>query len=337
MIGVPSWLADGTRRRFVASSVFAVLTVAASILVARHLTHSSWPLQHVEPWLVAAAALAYVGSFVLRARAWRRLFPPEERPDQGRCLASVGAAAASGVVLPFRLDYLIKVGMLRRLGGIRVGLSAIVLSIVSLGMIDAIAMLPLSISATATSSSALRAPLVIVVVFGIACSTLLVVGGRLAGLPILGRSRRLRALGEHVARHTARGGRRDAMVAWVYLFACWSARAFGSAALLSALGLSFSPKTALAVICLGAAAGVLPITSGGAVVNAGAAATILLVLGVGKEIAINFSLASGLLLVVSAVAASIAGVSASLVIGIMARRDLAFSQSALVPVRSRGH
>jgi hypothetical protein len=126
------------------------------------------------------------------------------------------------------------------------------------------------------------------------------------------------------------------MVAWVYLFACWSARAFGSAALLSALGLSFSPKTALAVICLGAAAGVLPITSGGAVVNAGAAATILLVLGVGKEIAINFSLASGLLLVVSAVAASIAGVSASLVIGIMARRDLAFSQSALVPVRSRG-
>jgi hypothetical protein len=82
---------------------------------------------------------------------------------------------------------------------------------------------------------------------------------------------------------------------------------------------------------------VLPITSGGAVVNAGAAATILLVLGVGKEIAINFSLASGLLLVVSAVAASIAGVSASLVIGILARRDLAFSQSALVPVRSRGH
>ena len=41
--------------------------------------------------------------------------------------------------------------MLRKLGGIRVGLGAIVLSIVSLGMIDAIAMLPLSISATATT------------------------------------------------------------------------------------------------------------------------------------------------------------------------------------------
>jgi len=335
LIGIPGRLANGSRRRLVASVAFAVLTVAASILVARHLTHSSWPLQHVDPWLVTAAALAYLGSFVLRARAWRRLFPPDERPDQGRCLASVGAAAASGVVLPFRLDYLIKVGMLRRLGGIRVGLGAIVLSIVSLGMIDAIAMLPLSISATATTSPALRGPLVIVVVFGIACSTLLVAGGRLARLPILGRSRRLRALGEHVARHTARGGRQDATVAWFYLFACWSARAFGSAALLSALGLSFSPRTALAVICLGAAAGVLPITSGGAVVNAGAAATILLVLGVGRDVAINFSLASGLLLVVSAAAASIVGVSASLALGVMARRNLAFPRPAFASVRSR--
>jgi hypothetical protein len=68
------------------------------------------------------------------------------------------------------------------------------------------------------------------------------------------------------------------------------------------------------VICLSAAAGVIPITSGGAVVNAGAAAAILLALGVGKDIAINFSLASGLLLVVSAVAASLVGVSASLTI-----------------------
>jgi hypothetical protein len=38
--------------------------------------------------------------------------------------------------------------MLQKLGGIRIGIGAIVLSIISLGMIDAIAMLPLSISAT---------------------------------------------------------------------------------------------------------------------------------------------------------------------------------------------
>jgi uncharacterized membrane protein YbhN (UPF0104 family) len=321
-------IAVQARIRFVASSLFAVLTVGASLLVARRLTDSTWPLENVSPWLVAAAAAAYLASFVLRARAWHRLFPRNECPDQARCLASVGAAAASGAVLPFRLDYLVKVGMLRKLGGIRVGLGAIVLSIVSLGMIDAIAMLPLSISATATSNTVLRGPLLVVVVFGVGCCTLLVVGGRMARLPLLRRSRRLRVLGEHVSRHTASGGRKDAVVAWVYLFACWSARAFGSAALLSALGLSFSPRAALAVICLAAAAGVIPITSGGVVVNAGAGVAILLASGVGKDIAINFSLASGLLIVVSAVTASMCGVLASFTIRLLSRRELARTSPA---------
>jgi lysylphosphatidylglycerol synthase-like protein len=309
-----------SRRRLVASVGFATLTIVASLLLGRRLTHSSWPLAHVEPWLAASAALAYLGSFFFRARAWHRLFPDDECPGQARCLASVGAAAASGAVLPFRLDYLIKVGMLRKLGGIRVGLGAIALSIVSLGMIDAIAMLPLSISATVTTNSVLRGPLLVVVAFGIACSTLLVVGGRLAGVRLLARSRGLRALGDHVAVHTSPGGRRDAMVAWLYLFACWSARAFGSAALLSALGLSFSPQMALTVICLGAAAGIIPITSGGAVVNAGAAAAILLALGVTKDVAIDFSLASGLLLVISAVGASLCGVLATAAVRLAAQR-----------------
>ena len=222
--------------------------------------------------------------------------------------------------------------MLRKLGGIRVGFEAIVLSIVSLGMIDAIAMLPLSISATATSGSALRGPLLIVVVFGVGCCTMLVVGGRLSRLPLLWRSRRLRTISEHVARHTTTRGRRDATVAWFYLFACWSTRAFGSAALLTALGLSFSPTTALSVICLAAAAGVIPITSGGVVVGAGATAGILLALGVGKDIAINFSLASGLLLVTSALAAALMGVLASLATRAMARRNPGAGGLALVPI-----
>jgi uncharacterized membrane protein YbhN (UPF0104 family) len=201
-----------------------------------------------------------------------------------------------------------------------VGLGAIALSIVSLGMIDAIAMLPLSISATVTTDSVLRGPLLVVVAFGIACSTLLVVGRRLGGVRLLGRSRRLRALGDHVALHTSPGGRRDAVAAWFYLFACWSVRAFGSAALLSALGLSFSPEMAITVICLSAAAGIIPITSGGAVVNAGAAAAILLALGVTKDVAIDFSLASALLLVISAVAASLCGVFATVAVRMAALR-----------------
>lgn len=309
-----------SRRRVAAGAAFAVLTVAASVLVARRLTSSSWPLAHVQPAFAAAAALAYLASFVLRARAWRRLFPTSERPDQARCLASVGAAAASGVVLPFRLDYLIKVGMLQRLGGIRVGLGAILLSIVSLGVIDAVAMLPLAISATATTNSVLRGPLLVVVAFGLGCVALLFVSGRLACVPPLNRSARLRALGDHVSRHMTAAGRKDTLAAWLYLLACWTARVAGSAALLRALGFSFSPESALAVICLSAAAAVIPITSGGAVVNAGAAAGILLALGVGKDIAINFSLASGLLLVLAALTASICGVLASTAMQVAARR-----------------
>ena len=316
MLSHPGRVAVGRPpRRLFVGAAFAVLAIAASVLLARRLTSSSWPLDGVDPLLTAAAAAAYLASLVFRARAWRRLFPAGQCPDQGRCLASVGAAAASGTVLPFRLDYLVKVGVLRKLGGVRVGLEAVVLSIVSLGMIDGIAMLPLSISATATSGSTLRGPFAIVVAFGVGCCTLLVVGARLLRLPLLSHSRRLRMLTEHVARHTTPNGRRSATVAWFYLLACWSTRAFGSAALLAALGLSFSPATALTVICLGAAAGVIPITSGGAVVNAGASAAILLALGVSKDIAINFSLASALLLVISALVATLFGVCSSLTTG----------------------
>jgi uncharacterized membrane protein YbhN (UPF0104 family) len=330
--GVVGAAPERHRGRLVAGVAFAVLTVGAAILVGRRLTQASWPLDHAQPSLVAAAALSYLASYFFRARGWHRLFLPGECPDQARCLASVGAAAASGAVLPFRLDYLIKVGMLRKLGGVRVGFEAIALSIVSLGMIDAIAMLPLSISATATSGSVLRGALLIVVVFGIGCCTLLVVGGRLVRLPLLRRSRRLRTISEHVARHTTTRGRRDATVAWFYLFACWSTRAFGSAALLTALGFSFSPTTALSVICLSAAAGVIPITSGGAVVGAGATAGILLALGVGKDIAINFSLASGLLLVGSAMVAALSGVFASLALRAVARHNLTCGGVALASI-----
>jgi hypothetical protein len=290
---------------------FSAITVAACILIGRRLTHSSWPLAHTRALLVAIAVTCYFVSFVLRARGWHRLFPCEQRPGQAGCLASVGAAAASGAVLPFRLDYLVKIGTLRKLGGIRIGLEAIALSIISLGMVDAVAMLPLSISATATSSASLRGPLLIVVAFGIGCCALLVASARIVGLPVLRRSRRLRTVSDHVALHRATAGRGNAVIAGLYLLTCWTTRALGSALLLSALGLRFSPSTTLCVLCLSAAAGVIPVTAGGAAANLGATAAILLALGVGRNVAINFPLASGLLLMTSASAAALAGLAFS--------------------------
>lgn len=304
------WVAQ--HRRLVGGAVFAAVTVLACALLGRRLTGSSWPLAHARMLLVLVAGLCYFVSFVLRARGWRRLFPRDACPDQARCLASVGAAAASGVVLPFRLDYLVKIGTLRRLSGIRLSLEAIALSIISLGMVDAIAMLPLSISATATSSADLRGPLIIVVGFGLGCCLLMLTSARLVGLPLLRRSRRLRAVSDHVSAHRTTRGRRSATIAALYLLGCWTARAFGSTVLLSALGFHFSPTTALCVICLSAAAGVVPITAGGLVASVGATAAILLALGVGKDIAINFSLASGLLVTTSACAAAFCGTILSL-------------------------
>ena len=313
---LPSFL----NRRRLAGVVFSAITIAACVLVGRRLTHTSWPLAHAKALLVAIAVTCYFVSFVVRARGWHRLFPREQRPDQARCLASVGAAAASGAVLPFRLDYLVKIGTLRKLSGIKIGLEAIALSIVSLGMIDAVAMLPLSISATATSTANFRGPLLIVVVFGLGCCALLAASARIVRLPLLRRSNRLQRVSDHIAGHRAPGGRRNAIIAGAYLFTCWSTRALGSALLLSALGFRFSPSTTLCVLCLSAAAGVIPITAGGAAANLGATAGILLALGVGKDVAINFSLASGLLLITSASAAAFAGVALSVTMRVVAQR-----------------
>ena len=163
----------------------------------------------------------------------------------------------------------------------------------------------------------------IVVTFGLGCCILLVGSARLVRLPVLRGCRRLHTVSDHVSAHTTREGRRAAAVAALYLFACWTTRAVGSALLLSALGFAFSPTTALCVLCLSAAAGVVPITSGGAVASVGATAGILLALGVGRDVAINFSLASGLLLVTSASAAALSGVALSLATRALARRRLA--------------
>jgi uncharacterized membrane protein YbhN (UPF0104 family) len=302
------------RRRMVAGSVFVVVTLAASVLLGRRLTHTSWPLQRAHLGLVLGAAALYFASYVLRALGWQKLFPAAARPDRARCLAACGAAAASGVVLPFRLDYLVKIGTLRRMRGIKLGLEAIALSIISLGLVDAIAFLPLSISATATSSSGFRIPLLLVVLFGVGACGLLVGGRHLTRLPFVARHPRLSRLAARTAGRP-RGSAREAVTAWFFLLGCWTSRALGSTLLLAALGVGFSFSLALVVLCLAAAASLIPITSGGAIANVGATAAVLLALGVHREQAINFGLASGLLLCVTAAVAAVVGVAMSLALG----------------------
>jgi hypothetical protein len=80
------------------------------------------------------------------------------------------------------------------------------------------------------------------------------------------------------------------------------------------------------LICLSSLAAVLPLTSGGVVANVGASAAVLLALGVGREQAINFSLASGMLLTGAALSAAVVGLLISL--AMLLRPRLAFALSA---------
>jgi Lysylphosphatidylglycerol synthase TM region len=307
-----------SRRRVLGSLAVAGITLAVCALLGRRLTNTSWPLERAHMGLVGAAVALYFLSYVLRALGWQKLFPADRRPGRSRCLTACGAAAASGVVLPFRLDYLVKIGTLRRMPGVKLGLEAIALSIISLGLVDAVAFLPLSISATATSSEPFRVPLALVVLFGVGACAVLVAGHHAARLPFVVRSPRLARLAARVAARP-RGAARDAIAAWFLLFGCWTSRACGSMLLLAALGIGFSPTLALVVLCLSAAASLIPVTSGGAVANVSATAAVLLALGVHRQEAINFGLASGLLLCATAAAAALVGLAASVVAGRLTR------------------
>ena len=306
-------------------TVMCAIGLVIAVLVARRLTSTSWPLQGAQIELALAAGAAYLASFVFRALGWRQLFPATSRPDRSRCLAACGAAAASGVVLPFRLDYVVKITTLRRLSGVTLGLEAIALSIISLGLVDAVAMLPLAVAAFATSGAIFRAPLIVVLLFCVGCIGVLAFGPKVARLPLLARSRRLEGMCHRVGGSAIRT--RSTVAAGGFLVGCWMTRALGNTLLLWALGVGFSPTFALVILCMSAAASILPITAGGAIAGVAATSGVLLALGVPTREAVNFSLASGLLLTSSALVAAVIGICGSLFFAFNRRRVVTVSSA----------
>ena len=298
-------------------AAFCVLSIATAAFVARHLTRASWPLQDAELPLVLVSAAAYLASFGFRAMGWRRMFPSVGRPDRSGCLAACGAAAASGAVLPFRLDYVVKITVQRRLRAGNLGLEPIVLSIVSLGILDAVTMLPLTLTALATSGPDFRAPLVVVVLFCVGCLGIFLAGGRLVRLPLIGRSTRATTICRQVSESVDLT--RSTFVAGVSLLACWTLRVFAGVSLLLARGAGFSPTLALVILCMARATSILPITAGAAIAGMGATAGVLFALGASRDVALNFPLASGLLLTMAALAAAIVGFTCSLANGLRDR------------------
>jgi hypothetical protein len=178
-----------------------------------------------------------------------------------------------------------------------------------------------------TAGPVLRAPLIVVVLFCLGCLGILLLGQRVTRLPLVGRSDRLHGVYRRIADDTRLS--RQTLVAGLLLFGCWTSRALGSAVLLSALGVGFSPTLALVVLCMAGATSILPITAGGAVVGMGTTAGVLFALGVAKGQALNFSLASGLLLTTAALTAAAVGLVVSLLLTFRARQALLDDTGAL--------
>jgi hypothetical protein len=305
---------------------FCLLSLGASVLVARHLSDANWPLEDAHVPLVFLAGCSYFAGLGFRALGWHQLFPSRERPDGARCLAACGAAAASGVVLPFRLDLVVKISTLRRLGGVTLKIETIAVSILALGMVDAVAIAPLAATALALSGPVLRAPLIVVVLFCAGSLGILTLGQRVGRLPLVGRSDRLDTVYRRVVDSTRFS--RPTLVAGLLLLGCWTSRAVGNTLLLSALGVPFSPTLALVVLCMGRVTSILPIAVGGAVAGMGTTAGVLLALGVSKGVAVNFSLASGLMLTGAALAAAALGLGGSLLLSFRERRPFAAAIAA---------
>jgi hypothetical protein len=86
-----------SRRRVIASVGFAALTLGVSVLLARRLTHTSWPLERAHMGLVGGAVALYFMSYVLGRSAGEAAPPPAAA---GPLPTSCGAAAQPTLILP---------------------------------------------------------------------------------------------------------------------------------------------------------------------------------------------------------------------------------------------
>jgi hypothetical protein len=174
----------------------------------------------------------------------------------------------------------------------------ICLSLVTLGLIDSVALAPFALVASAWpgNSVGVRIGFAVVGVGGIAAA------GVVVALPHVSRSRRLMRF--RIARWLAPRATplRGAVEAWALVSASWLVRATALTLLLAALGLGFSFPLAMMFLCAGAAAAALPIALGGAATQVGAGATLLVVSGIGASEALGFALAAQTLLILSGAA-----------------------------------
>jgi hypothetical protein len=288
---------EAQRRRLVrrlSGAVGMVLALAGFFALYR-LANQGWPLAEANLRLLGGALALAVTSLVIRVAAWQRLFPRSDRPALPACLGSAAVAGISSAVVPCKLDYGIKIWLLRRLSGGRVAIEAGVVSICVLGLVDAVALVPpAGISAVTSSSVAIRGPLLVVALFGIGCGFCVAASRRLHGFPLVRRSRKLRGIADRLATRVATA-RENALAVLLLSCSLW-VRALALLLLLHALGIGCSLTAALVFICLTAGSAFVPIPSFG--LGAGTAA--LGGIGIGVHEAARFALATSMLSLLAA-------------------------------------
>jgi uncharacterized membrane protein YbhN (UPF0104 family) len=307
--GLRTWsvlvrIVRSSRGRVAVSLGLAVLTTGILAVAGRSLVHSGWPLAHGNPVLLSAAGLLFVFAYGLKACGWRRLFRANERPGPFALAAAGGGASIMGVALPGRFDEMIRIAIVRRYPGCPVGVRALCLSLVTLGLIDTVALAPLAAAAAffPGNSPAVRAGFAAVAIGGVGAAAVVLALPRLSARTRLARFRLVRWLAPRATPW------REATRAWGLVFTSWLIRVAAIFLLLGTFGIALSLPLAIMFICAGAASAAIPIGPAGAATQITAGTMLLVVSGVDAPRALGFALAAQALLIFSGASIFLAAV-----------------------------
>ena len=278
--------------------VSAAMAAVALVLAIRHFVAEGWPLRGGDPAIIVSVGALFVLAYALKAFGWSRLFRPSERPPPLVLAAAGGGASIMGLALPGRFDEAIRVLIVRRFPSCPACVKTVCFTLVTLGLIDTIALFPLAVASSAFPdlSPAVRIGFAIVGAGGIGAAVVVFM------LPKMTKSARLAKL-RLVAWLVPRAAPlREASQAWVLIFTSWLVRVAALVLLLHTLGIGFSIPLAIMFVCAGAASAAIPVGPAGAATQVGAGATLLAVAGVDFSQALGFSLAAQALMVLSGAA-----------------------------------
>jgi hypothetical protein len=293
------------RGRLAVSLGFAVLTTAVLAFVGRSLVHSGWPLADGNPFVVATAGLLFALAYGFKAYGWRRLFRKTERPGPLSLAAAGGGASLMGIALPGRFDEMVRIAIVRRYPGCPVGVRGLCLSLVTLGLLDTVALAPFALAAATFPGNppAVRAGFVLVGLGGIGAATVILLLPRVSAVTRLARFRIVSWLAPRATPW------REAARAWGLVATSWVVRVAAIFLLLATFGIGLSVPLAVMFICAGAASAAIPIGPAGAATQVAAGTTLLVVSGVDPPRALGFALAAQALLIFSGGAIFLAAVA----------------------------